>query len=179
MLLILNGVVSSAQTSTHSSSDFNHDQPHSNDIPASFTSQPVNVKSVIQQAVVREVKETSYVPASNSTSSLSKNEKFRTTGDDTSNAAKEIDNGFIGELLGDEVTSYIATGVALLGAALGRRECDLKAACLAGFLFPAIQGRDIAMVALEPLIPDDWKEIYLAAKSSMIQGQNCSQFNCF
>jgi len=122
-------------------------------------------------------------------------------GDDTSNAAKEIDNGFIGELLGDEVTSYIATGVALLGAALGRRECDLKAACLAGFLFPAIQGRDIAMVyvfyvdlisqlsrfnivlsccsALEPLIPDDWKEIYLAAKSSMIQGQNCSQFNCF
>jgi len=32
------------------------------------------------------------------------------------------------------------------GAALGRGSCDLKAACLAGTLFPQMQGRDIAMV---------------------------------
>ena len=60
--------------------------------------------------------------------------------------AEDVDNGLISDLLGNEMTSYIYTGMAFLGAILGRPGCDLKAACLTGSLIPAIQGRDIAMV---------------------------------
>ena len=79
--LILSGFVS-AHASTLSSSDFDEGQPHSNDIPASFTSHSVvNTKPVIQQQVVsREVKETNSVLAMNSTSPLSRNEKSWSTG---------------------------------------------------------------------------------------------------
>lgn len=32
--------------------------------------------------------------------------------------------------------------------------------------------------AVEPLVPEGWQLLYQAAKASMIQGQDCSQFNC-
>ena len=47
---------------------------------------------------------------------------------------------------GDSMNSFITTSVALLGAALGRGGCDLKAACLAATYIPNIQGRDIAVL---------------------------------
>ncbi|KZS11987.1 Uncharacterized protein APZ42_023174 [Daphnia magna] len=80
--------------------------------------------------------------------------------------------------IGDEVSSFLATGVVFLGALLGREGCDLKAACLVGSLVPPLQGRDIAVIAAEPIIPEVWKVFYEAAKSSIIQGRDCSQFDC-
>ena len=47
---------------------------------------------------------------------------------------------------GSEVSNMLTTAVAFLGAALGRGSCDLKAACLAGTLFPQMQGRDMVML---------------------------------
>jgi len=48
--------------------------------------------------------------------------------------------------LGSEVSNMLTTAVAFLGAILGRGSCDLKAACLAGTLFPQMQGRDMVML---------------------------------
>ncbi|XP_057379322.1 uncharacterized protein LOC130701383 [Daphnia carinata] len=75
---------------------------------------------------------------------------------------------------------FIPAGVAALGAALGREGCRLKAACLAGGLIPSsIQGRDMMLLAAETLVPTEWKEVFQAAKSSMIERQDCSSFTCF
>ncbi|KZS12912.1 Uncharacterized protein APZ42_022165 [Daphnia magna] len=75
---------------------------------------------------------------------------------------------------------FIPAGVAALGAALGREGCRLKAACLAGGLIPSsIQGRDMMLLAAETLVPAEWKEVFQAAKSSMIERRDCSSFTCF
>ena len=47
---------------------------------------------------------------------------------------------------GAEMNAIITAGVALLGAALGRQGCDLKAACLAGTFIPEIQGREMVVL---------------------------------
>lgn len=52
----------------------------------------------------------------------------------------------LSKYLGSEATKMLTAAVAFLGAALGRDGCDLKAACLAGNLFPQLQGRDMFMV---------------------------------
>jgi len=80
---------------------------------------------------------------------------------------------------GAEMNAIITAGVALLGAALGRQGCDLKAACLAGTFIPEIQGREMVVLVAEALVPPEWKEAYNAAKVSIVQRQDCSRFSCF
>lgn len=64
-----------------------------------------------------------------------------TTDHDKHNTTSGLSN-----LLGSEISSFIASSVVFLGAALRREGCDLKAACLAGTLVPQMQGRDLAMM---------------------------------
>lgn len=52
----------------------------------------------------------------------------------------------VNHLIGPDSSQLIRTGVALLGAALGREGCDLKAACLAAAMLPPMQGRDVIVL---------------------------------
>ena len=42
-----------------------------------------------------------------------------------------------------DASKLVPAGIAVLGAAMGNDGCYLKAACLAGSLVPAIQGREM------------------------------------
>lgn len=69
-----------------------------------------------------------------------------TSNNNNKNIAAEVPSPNLSAYLGSEVSNMLTTAVAFLGAALGRGKCDLKAACLAGTLFPQIQGRDMVML---------------------------------
>lgn len=71
-----------------------------------------------------------------------------THGGNASGSVNSVVNGpfQLSNLMNIDINNFITTGVAVLGATLGRDGCDLKAACLAGTLIPSLHGKEMIML---------------------------------